>query len=340
VRFLRACRREPTDCTPVWFMRQAGRYLPEYRALREKYDLLSICQTPALAIEVTLQPLKRFELDAAILFADIMLPLAALGVRFEIIEQVGPVIERPITSSRDAEALVVGNVEEALPYVSIAISLLRKELAGGVPLIGFAGAPFTLASYLIEGKPSRTFTQTRRLMYSDPKGWQALMEKLTQVILEYLRVQIRAGVQAVQLFDSWVGCLNPYDYQEFVLPYTKQIFDGLNETGVPRIHFGTQTTALLLLMGQSGSEVISVDWRIPLDKAWELVGPDRAIQGNLDPAVLLGPLELIDKQTRMILDQAGGRPGHIFNLGHGILPETPPDSVRYLVDLVHEASER
>ncbi len=321
-------------------MRQAGRYLPEYRALREKYDLLSICQTPALAIEVTLQPLKRFELDAAILFADIMLPLAALGVRFEIIEQVGPVIERPITSSRDAEALVVGNVEEALPYVSIAISLLRKELAGGVPLIGFAGAPFTLASYLIEGKPSRTFTQTRRLMYSDPKGWQALMEKLTQVILEYLRVQIRAGVQAVQLFDSWVGCLNPYDYQEFVLPYTKQIFDGLNETGVPRIHFGTQTTALLLLMGQSGSEVISVDWRIPLDKAWELVGPDRAIQGNLDPAVLLGPLELIDKQTRMILDQAGGRPGHIFNLGHGILPETPPDSVRYLVDLVHEASER
>jgi uroporphyrinogen decarboxylase len=340
VRFLRACRRESTDCTPVWFMRQAGRYLPEYQALREKYDLLTICQTPELAIEVTLQPLKRFDLDAVILFSDIMVPLAALGIPFDIIEHLGPVIARPIATERQIAALEIQPVDEALAYVAEAIGLLKKELEGAVPLIGFAGAPFTLASYLIEGKPSRTFTQTKRLMYSDSSAWHTLMVKLSQVILEYLKLQIRSGAQAVQLFDSWVGCLSPQDYQAFVLPYTKSIFDELSATGVPRIHFGTETTALLPLMRRAGGDVISIDWRLSLDRAWELIGSDRAIQGNLDPAVLLGPQELIGKQTRMILDQASSRPGHIFNLGHGILPETPPENVQYLVDLVHEASQR
>lgn len=333
-RFLRACRCESVDATPIWIMRQAGRYLPEYRKLREKHDILTLCKTPALSAQVTLMPLRTFDLDAAILFADIMLPLEGMGVSLEIIESVGPVIEKPIRSLSDVQALRVIDPEEDVPYVLETIRLLLKELK--VPLIGFSGAPFTLASYLIEGKPSRDFTNVKRFMYGNPDGWQALMQMLTSVVLEYLKAQIRAGVHAIQLFDSWVGCLSPQDYREYVLPYSQIIFHDLAHMNVPRIHFGVGTATLLELMKEAGGDVIGVDWRIPLDLAWQRIGYDRAIQGNLDPAVLLGPQELIGQRARVILAQADGRSGHIFNLGHGILQHTPPEHVKYLVDAVHE----
>ncbi len=337
-RFLRACSREPVDATPIWIMRQAGRYLPEYRKIREKHDILTICKTPELAAQVTLMPLKKFDLDAAILFADIMLPIEGMGVSFEIIESMGPVLECPLRSRQEVEALRVIVPEEDVPYVLKTIRLLREELE--VPLIGFSGAPFTLATYLIEGRPSRDFSQTKRFMYTQPHIWQLLMDKLTQVILAYLKAQIHAGVQAVQLFDSWVGCLSPSDYRAHVLPYSKRIFEGLKGMGVPRIHFGMGTATLLELMREAGGDVIGVDWRIPLHQAWQRIGYDRAIQGNLDPAVLLGPQELIHKQAQAILEQASGRPGHVFNLGHGILLDTPPENVQHLVEFVHEASQR
>ncbi|MBI3660532.1 uroporphyrinogen decarboxylase [Candidatus Acetothermia bacterium] len=333
-RFLKACRREPVDCTPVWFMRQAGRYLTEYRKLREKYDLLTIAKTPGLCAQVTLLPVRKFELDAAILFADIMLPLEAMGVNFELKENIGPVIHNPIRRCADVEALRVVEPEEAVPFVLEAIRLIRSELR--VPLIGFSGAPFTLASYLIEGSPSRTFVQTKSLMYREPATWHQLMERLTQLVLEYLRAQVRAGVQAVQLFDSWVGCLSPQDYQEYVLPYSRRIFEGLADLKIPRIHFGTDTATLLELMRAASSEVIGVDWRIPLDRAWERIGKGYAIQGNLDPATLLGPWKLVQERTREILQQVEARPGHIFNLGHGFYPDTPVENVARLVEFVHE----
>jgi len=327
------------DRTPIWLMRQAGRYLPEYRTLREKYDMLTMCRTPELAVEVTLQPLRRFDLDAAILFSDIMIPLAAMGVDFNIVESVGPVVANPVRDQRGADALRVIEPERAVPFVIEAVRLLRRELR--VPLIGFAGAPFTLASYIVEGKPSRELLLTKKLLHCDPPAWHALMDKLAQTIAAYLLAQIRAGAQAVQLFDSWVGVLSPRDYREFVLPHSKKIFAALAPTGVPRIHFGTGTATLLELLKEaggpatgSGPAVIGVDWRVPLDHAWERLG-DVALQGNLDPAVMLTSPDSVEQHAHEILAQAHGRRGHIFNLGHGVLPNTPLENVERLIEVVH-----
>ena len=323
-------------------MRQAGRYLPEYRALREKHDMLTMCRTPELAVEVTLQPLRRFDLDAAILFSDIMIPLRGMGVDFESKESVGPIVANPVRNQRDAEMLRVIEPERDVPFVIQAVQLLRRELEGKVPLIGFAGAPFTLASYIVEGKPSRDLLRTKHMMYCDPAGWHTLMDKLAASVSAYLRAQIRAGAQAVQLFDSWVGALSPRDYREYVLPHSKKIFDALAHTGVPRIHFGTGTATLLELMKEAGGDpsthsgqvVIGVDWRVPLDQAWNRLG-DVAIQGNLDPAVMLTTPDIVEKEARAILAQVDRRRGHIFNLGHGILPNTPIENVERLVQVVH-----
>jgi uroporphyrinogen decarboxylase len=334
-RFLRACRCEFVDHTPVWLMRQAGRYMPEYRALREKYDLLTLCRTPELAVQVTLQPLERFDLDAAILFSDIMIPLRGMGVEFDIHENVGPVIAHPVRTLQDTATLRVLDPETDVPYVMQAVSLLRRELQTRVPLIGFAGAPFTLASYIVEGKGSRDLVLTKKLMYTQPAVWHALMDKLADSLAAYLRAQIRAGAQAVQLFDSWVGALSPRDYATYVLPYSKKIFDALAEENVPRIHFGTGTATLLDLMHQAGGDVIGVDWRMPLAQAWQCLG-SVALQGNLDPVILLTTPDVVETQTRALLNDVGGRRGHIFNLGHGVLPGTPLENVERLVRVVHE----
>ncbi len=319
-------------------MRQAGRYLPEYRKLREKYGLLEICKNPELAAEVTLMPLRRFPLDAAIIFADLMTPLEAMSVKFELREGIGPIIEDKVRSPRDVESLRVPFGEEIAPQTLQAIKLVKGEI-NGMPLIGFAGAPFTLASYLVEGKGTRDFAATKQFMFSEPKAWHALMEKLTTVVVRFLKAQVEAGADALQVFDSWVGCLSPEDYLEFVLPHTKRLFEETADLGVPRIHFGTNTATLLTMMKEAGSEVIGLDWRIPLDVAWQNLNFEVAVQGNLDPATLLGPFELVSQRTLDILKRASGRPGHIFNLGHGVLPQTNPDTIARLVDLVHSASE-
>ncbi len=288
-RFLKACRREPVDCTPVWFMRQAGRYMIEYRRLREKHSILDLCKTPELAAQVTLQPIDRFALDAAIIFADILLPLEPMGLSLEFAEGEGPIIHNPVRDRAAVERLKAIDDTE-LQYVMDAISLTRTRLAGRVPLIGFAGAPFTLASYAIEGGSSRNYIHTKQMMYSEPLAWHRLMDKFARVITGYLRRQIRAGAQAVQLFDSWVGCLSAGDYVEYVMPHVQLIFEGLKHEGVPLIHFGTGTAAILKSMRQAGGDVIGIDWRVPLDEAWALVGHDRAVQGNLDPVALFGPI--------------------------------------------------
>ena len=336
-RFLRACRREPVDRTPVWFMRQAGRYMPEYRALREKHTLLDLCKTPELALAVTLQPL-RLGVDAAILFADILLPLEPMGASFEFAKGEGPVIHEPIASRAQIDRLRAIDPEESLGYVLAAIRLLRKELK--VPLIGFAGGPFTLASYLVEGGKSAQFAKTKKLMFGQPDAWHALMGKLADVVRRYLRAQIAAGAQAVQLFDSWVGDLAPADYVELVQPHSRAILADLEAAGVPVIHFGTGTATLLGAMRDAGGTVIGVDWCTPLADAWKSVGYDRAVQGNMDPCALLATREVATAHAQRALDAAANRPGHIFNLGHGILPETPVDHVRAVVDHVHAASER
>ena len=328
--FLRACRREHTDTTPVWFMRQAGRYMPEYRALRTKYTLLDLCKNPELAVQVTLQPL-RLGVDAAILFADILLPLEPMGAPFEFAQGEGPVIHAPIVDRAGIDALRVIEPEDGLGFVLAAIRLLKKELP--VPLIGFAGAPFTLASYLIEGGKSANFLKTKRLMLSDPESWHALLGKLAEVVRRYLRAQIAAGVDAVQLFDSWVGQLSPDQYRTYVLPHTRHVLQDLEQ--VPVIHFGTGTHSLLEAMRDAGGSVIGLDWRTPLSDGWKRVGYDRAVQGNLDPAVLFAPRDVAEREVDRVLAQAGDRPGHIFNLGHGILPETPVETVQAVVDRVH-----
>lgn len=339
-RFLRACRREPVDRTPVWFMRQAGRYMAEYREVRQKYTLLAICKTPELAAQVTLQPVEKLGVDAAIIFADILLPLEGMGVHLEFAQGEGPVIHNPVRDGAAVEALRLPEPDEAVPSVLEAIRMVRRELNGKIPLIGFAGAPFTLASYLIEGGHSRDYVQTKWMMYHHPEVWKSLMEKLAAVVTRYLRSQIRAGAQAVQLFDSWVGCLSPGDYQEYVLPFSRQIIQGLKEEGVPVIHFGTGTATLLELMGEAGGDVIGIDWRINLDEAWNRLGNRRAIQGNLDPVALFAPIPELKKRIEDILRRAGNRPGHIFNLGHGILPQTPVENVVVAVQMVHELSRR
>jgi len=336
-RFLKACRREPVDCTPVWFMRQAGRYMAEYRRLRARHSILEMCKTPELAAQVTLQPIERFPLDAAIIFADILLPLEAMGLELEFAEGEGPVIHNPIRDRAGVEGLKMIDGDE-LRYVADAVSLTRRQLDGRVPLIGFAGAPFTLASYAIEGGGSRNYVLTKQLMYREPDGWHKLMDKLARVVTGYLRKQIQAGAQAVQLFDSWVGCLSAGDYAEYVMPHVQLIFEGLKHEGVPLIHFGTGTTAILGLMRKAGGTVIGVDWRVPLDEAWTRLGHDTAVQGNLDPVALFGPIHEIERRVEDILKRAAGRPGHIFNLGHGILPQTPVEHVAAAIDMVHKLS--
>jgi len=333
-RFLRACRREPTDVTPVWFMRQAGRYMAEYRALRQKHTLLDICKTPELALEVTLQPL-RLGMDAAILFADILLPLEPMGAPFEFAKGEGPVIHTPVRDRAAIENLRIFEPEEGLGYVLEAVRLIRRELDGKTPLIGFAGAPFTIASYLIEGGKSSDYRRAKQLMWSEPATWSLLMSKISEVVRRFLRAQVEAGAQAVQLFDSWIGALSPADYIEHVAPHVSHILRDLETTGVPVIHFGTGTSTLLEAQRDAGGTVIGVDWRTPLGKAWERIGYDHAIQGNLDPLLLCAPREVAERRARAILAEAGGRPGHIFNLGHGIVPETPVDNVKAMIDLVH-----
>ena len=338
-RFLKACRREPVDCTPVWFMRQAGRYMAEYRALRSKHSILELCKTPELAAQVTLQPIDRFPLDAAIIFADILLPLEPMGLSLEFAEGEGPVIHNPVRDQADVERLKMTDGGE-LEYVAEAIRQAQRALSGRVPLIGFAGAPFTLASYAIEGGSSRNYLRTKQMMYCEPKTWHRLMDKFARVITGYLRSQIKAGAQAIQLFDSWVGCLSVGDYVEYVLPHVQLIFEGLKREGVPMIHFGTGTSAMLRQMREAGGDVIGVDWRIHLDEAWAHVGHDVAVQGNLDPLALYAPLHEIERRVEDILRRAGGRPGHIFNLGHGILPTTPIAHVAAAIDMVHKLSQR
>lgn len=335
-RFLRACRRLRVDRTPVWFMRQAGRYLPEYRALREKYSLLELCQDPHLATQVTLQPVHALGVDAAILFADILLPLIPMGAKLAFSAGEGPVIDNPVRSVRDIQGLRPVAAEADLGYVLQAVRLVRRELPESVTLIGFAGAPFTLASYLVEGGASRTFRRTKQLMYAEPRAWHVLMEKLSRALIDYLTAQVGAGAQAIQLFDSWVGSLSLEDYQTYVASHSAAVLAAVGRTGVPSIHFGTGTSDLLEAMRDAGGDVISVDWRIPLDRAWERLGPSVAIQGNLDPVALFAPRPELVRRVRTILQAGACRPGHIFNLGHGILPETPVDSVKAVVETVHE----
>ncbi len=339
-RFLKACRREEVDCTPVWFMRQAGRYMAEYRAIRAKHTLLEICQQPELATEVTLQPVRALGVDAAILFADILLPLMPMGINLEFAKGEGPIIHNPIRSRADVEALRTVEPRESLAHVLKAVRLVRRELDGQVPLIGFAGAPFTLASYIIEGGSSRNFTKTKRLMYDDARTWHSLLSKLGCVITDYLTAQVQAGAQAVQLFDSWVGALSPGDYAEYVLPHSRFVIEQVQRAGVPLIHFGTDTTALLPLMKEAGGDVIGLDWRMPLDWGWNILGDDVAIQGNLDPVALFAPRNVLENKVKVVLEQAANQPGHIFNLGHGILPETPVENVKAVVEMVHEFSKR
>jgi uroporphyrinogen decarboxylase len=331
---VRAARLEPVGRTPVWFMRQAGRSLPEYRAVRERHSFFEVGGTPELCAEVTLQPVRRHDVDAAVLFADIMTPVLGMGIPVELVEGVGPVVEAPIRSAADVQSLGVGEPPEA---VLEAVRLVRGELAAEKALIGFCGGPFTVAGYLVEGKPSRDFAVTKALMYREPQVWHALMERLTETFELYVAAQAAAGADVIQLFDSWVGALSPADYREFVQPYSARV---LSAVECPTIHFGTGTATLLEPMRDAGGDVLGLDWRIPLDQGWELVGDDRGVQGNLDPTVLLGPWERVQSATLDVLARAAGRPGHIFNLGHGVLPGTDPDVLGRVRELVHEQTAR
>lgn len=333
-RFLKACRREPVDTTPVWFMRQAGRSQPQYLALRERHTLIDICMRPELCAEVTLSPLHDLGVDAVVMFADIMLPVKSMGVAFELAGG-GPRISRPVRTAEDVQALRRFQIDELTASVLEAIRLVRA--ASPVPVIGFSAAPFTLASYLIEGGPSRDYVLTKQVMFAGDRAWDMLMGLLTDMAVGYLRAQIGAGVHAVQLFDSWVGCLHPDDYRRKVAPYSRRIFEALASAGVPTIHFGTGTGGLLEDLAAAGGDVIGVDWRVDLDAAWRQIGPGRGIQGNLDPAVLLANDEVLRDRVALILRQAAGRAGHIFNLGHGVLPQTDRARLRQVVDLVHAA---
>lgn len=340
-RFLKACRREPVDCTPVWLMRQAGRYMPEYLRVRERYGILDIIKTPELACEVTMQPLNAFDLDAGIIFSDILPPLEGMGLSLEFAQGEGPVIHNPIRSASDVERLNVRPPEETMSFTLDAIRLVRQELGRtGVPLIGFSGAPFTLACYAIEGGGSRAFLRTKRMMTADPDAWRRLMDKLSEVVSGYLRAQAGAGAQALQIFDTWVGELSPAEFESNVMPYLKNIIEAIRPAGVPLIYFGTNTNGMLELLGTLGTDVIGVDWRIGLGDARRRLGKNVAVQGNLDPTALFDPWEVLAAKAALVLDGAQGRPGHIFNLGHGILPKTPVDNVRRLVDFVHERGAR
>jgi uroporphyrinogen decarboxylase len=331
--FLLACRRRPAPQVPVWFMRQAGRSLPEYRAVRGTGNILDVIRAPELVAELTLQPVRRYGVDAAILYSDIMVPVAAVGFGVEVLPGKGPLVREPFRSKEDMARLRPLEPDEDVPYVLEAVRMLASELR--VPLIGFAGAPFTVASYLIEGGPSRNYARTKALMHAVPETWAALLDSLADLALSFLRSQVESGADAVQLFDSWVGTLSPTDYDRHVLPATHRVFAGLADLGVPRIHFGVGTGELLPLMAAAGADVVGVDWRVPLDRAWRRIGADKAIQGNLDPGVCLAPWEVVESHAAEVLDRAGGRPGHIFNLGHGVLPDTDPSILQRLVDVVH-----
>jgi uroporphyrinogen decarboxylase len=339
-RFLRACRRLPVDCTPVWFMRQAGRYMAEYRALRQRYSLLELCRQPELAVAVTLQPLDAIEVDAAILFSDLLLPFTPMGLRFDFVKGEGPAVENPVRSAGDVDRLQRFEPREALGHVLETIRLLRRELDNRVPLIGFGGAPFTLAAYAIEGGPSTGYARTKAFMYSEPAAWHRLCEHFAEMMGAYLDAQVEAGAQAVQIFDSWAGALGRQDYREFALPHTKRLLETAARTGVPAIHFGVGTTAILRDIVSAGADVIGIDWRQPIDEAWETVGPDHAVQGNLDPTLLLGPRDRLLNAADDILARVAGRPGHIFNLGHGVLPDTSLEQVQALATHVHVRSRR
>jgi uroporphyrinogen decarboxylase len=335
--FLKACRREPTSVTPIWLMRQAGRYMAEYRELRSKVSFLDLCKRPELATEVTVTAAERLGVDAAILFADILLILEPLGLELEFAKGEGPVIHNPVRTGADVDRINAFLDPSPLGYVFSAVRSIRAALKPNLPLIGFAGAPFTLACYAIEGGGSRHYEQAKAFMYRDLGAWNALMDRLARATAVYLNAQAAAGAQALQIFDSWVGTLSPFDYGRFVMPHMKTLFS-LIEPAVPVIHFGTGTATLLMAQRAAGGTVIGLDWRVELDEAWNLLGQGVAVQGNLDPVVLLAPREELERQAIRILRQAGGRPGHIFNLGHGILPMTPVDNVLALVDLVHSAS--
>jgi len=335
-RFLKACRREPVDTTPVWFMRQAGRYMSDYRALRERYSLLDICRIPDLAVAVTLQPVDLIDVDAAILFSDLLVPFTPMGLDFDFVKGEGPSIAHPIRSAADVDRLRTFEPRQALAYVLETIRILRKELADRVPLIGFGGAPFTLAAYAIEGGPSTSYARTKAFMYSEPQAWHRLCGRFAEMMSDYLAAQVEAGAQAIQLFDSWAGALGRADYREFALPHTSRIFSALKNSGVPLIHFGVGATAILRDLTEAGGDVIGLDWRLPLDEAWTIVGRDRGVQGNLDPTLLLGPRERLFAAADDVLKRAARRPGHIFNLGHGVLPNTSLDQVQALAKHVHE----
>ena len=339
-RFLAACHREQPDTTPVWFMRQAGRCLAEYRELRKRYDILTMAKTPELCTQVTLMPVERFGVDAAVLYADIMLPLEGMGISLEIEPDIGPIIHNPVRTMRDVEALHIIDPEESTSFVMEAVRMVHRALAGQQAVIGFSGAPFTLACYMIEGRPSRDYGMAKSLMYGQPQVWHALMSKLSEVVSRYLVAQIHAGADVVQLFDSWVGALSPSVYQQYVQPYSQRIFEAVKQTGTPAIHFGTGTASLLELMTEAGGDVISVDWRVDLDEAWTRIGYERGIQGNLDPTLLLTHWETIEAGMHDVLRRANNRPGHIFNLGHGVLAPTNPDVLTRLVDAVHTATQR
>ena len=337
--FLAACRREKTPYTPVWLMRQAGRYMEEYRRLRSEFSFIDLCRRPELAAKITLLPVDRLGVDAAIIFSDILLLLEPMGVGLEYGRGDGPLIRRPVRSGSEVGGLAEVEPEKSLGFVFEAIQRSCGSLGGRVPLIGFSGAPFTLASYLIEGGSSRNYIHTKRLMYYEAEAWRALMERLVRAIARYLNAQIAAGAQAVQIFDSWVGCLSPQDYQQYVLPYSCATIEALTR-GVPVIHFSTGTAGLLRHIRAAGGDIIGLDWRVNLDEAWESVGYDVGIQGNLDPVALLAPVDEIRRKVAEILSRAGGRPGHIFNLGHGVLPDTPVEHVIAMVQAVHELSAR
>lgn len=331
---LRACRLQKTDCRPIWLMRQAGRYLPEYRKIRKNRDFFQLCKTPEIASEITAIPVERFRVDAAVIFADIMLPLESIGVPVKIKDDVGPIIKHPIATVKQVQTLSEFDPLK-VSFVYDAIRQTDKRLNKSVPIIGFSGAPFTLVSYMVEGGASKSFVRTKMMMYRDRGLWKTLMEKMAKMVIEYLGMQVKAGARVLQLFDSWVGCLGPADYEQFVLPYSRQIIRQVSKMQVPVIHFGTGTAPLLGLMKEAGGNVIGVDWRVDIGRAWRRIGYDCGIQGNLDPVVLLSDAKTVTRYAKKILDATDGRPGHIFNLGHGVLPNTPPRNVKALVDFVH-----
>ncbi len=337
--FVRACKSQPVDRTPVWFMRQAGRYMPEYRAVRKEHSLLEICKKPALAAEVTITAAEFLGVDAAIIFADLLLPLEVMGLPFHFSAGEGPVIEKPVRSGEDIAALRTDRAGE-LGYVSEAVGLVAKHFAGRVPVIGFCGAPFTLASYMIEGGGSRNYVHTKKMMYNSPAAWDSLMRKLVAVTAEYSAAQVRSGADVVQIFDSWVGCLSVEDYRRHVLPHVTGMVKQLQKTGAPIIYFGTDSATLLPAMKETGAEVIGLDWRIPLDQGWKSLDHQCAVQGNLDPVLLFAGWRELKTRAEDILQRAAGRAGHIFNLGHGILPETPVENVKNLARFVREYAPR